>query len=141
MAPKGAGDPGRGRHANTAVPTRRTDDTTVRAPIELPPAPGTDALRRRLERRDPPALVVVIGVDADMPAEHHPYGRANVAVLELPADADPARIDWTAAEGLEALVLIDGLVISPELIADALLGAGAASVEIVVGPLGPGGVR
>ena len=91
----------------------------------LPPAPGTDALRRRLERRDPPAAVVIVGADVSLPADRDPRGVADVVVLELPAGVDPERVAWDAVSGLETVIVVDGLTCDPERLSGALRAAGA----------------
>ena len=91
----------------------------------LPPAPGTDALLRRLERRDPPAAVVIVGAGVALPADRDPRGVADVSVLELPAGVDPELVGWDAVRGLETVIVVDGLDCDPERLSAALRAAGA----------------
>ena len=83
----------------------------------------------------------MLGVDVRIRPEHDPRGRADVAVLEMPAAANPARINWRAVAGLEVVLCVDGLSCSTDEIVTALRDAGALHVEAITGPIGPGGDR
>ena len=143
MMPRRGAAPGVGTRGerDTAGSGERTQNTTKGMRIELPLAPGTDALRRRLEQRDPPEAVIVIATDLQVPPGRDPRGVVGLAVLELTGDVDPVATDWSIVAGLPVTIVEDQLPCEPADVAEALVRAGAVFVRQTTLGTGPRRLR